>query len=507
VTQFDTIIVGGGHNGLTCANYLARKNQRVLVLEAADTCGGLAAAREFRTGFKAPVAGHSLHVSERIISDLKLESHGFQSRGMDLMGLSHDGNHITLRGQSVSGVSDEDRAEVRRFFELNQKLANMFGPFWLKTVPRIGNNTFSEMLSFAELGIKMRMLGKEDMQEFLRVITLPMFDYLAEYVESGRLKSLLAWDALIGTKLAPRSPNNSVLHLLYRMAGNTKPTANSLSFISALESAAKENGVQIVTNASVQRIVLSASEKGLIASGVELENGEQIEAARVVSSADPRTTFLKLVGAENLEVEFTGRIDRFRDKGLVSKLHVAMSALPAFTGLDNPNGRMIIAPDLETMEWAFDDAKYGGVPETPVLEVTVPTIDNPDLAPAGQHVLSANIMYTPYDQKEDWDDAAKAKLLDRAMNILEAYAPGLKSKAIGAELLTPKDLEAQYRVSGGHWHHGDFALDQLIMMRPTYGAAQYQTPIAGLHLCGAGTHPAGDLTGMPGHNAAKEILS
>ena len=327
MTQFDTIIVGGGHNGLTCANYLARKNQRVLVLEAADTCGGLAAAREFRTGFKAPVAGHSLHVSERIISDLKRVS-WFSKSWYGPHGLSHDGNHITLRGQSVSGVSDEDQAEVRRFFELNQKLANMFGPFWLKTVPRIGNNTFSEMLSFAELGLKMRMLGKEDMQEFLRVITLPMFDYLAEYVESGRLKSLLAWDALIGTKLAPRSPNNSVLHLLYRMAGNTKPTANSLSFISALESAAKENGVQIVTNALVQRIVLSASEKGLIASGVELENGEQIEAARLVSSADPRTTFLKLVGAENLEVEFTGRIDRFRDKGIgvqTSRRHVSVT--------------------------------------------------------------------------------------------------------------------------------------------------------------------------------------
>lgn len=507
MTQFDTIIVGAGHNGLTCANYLARKHQRVLVLEASDVCGGLAAPREFHAGFRAPVANHSLHIADKVISDLKLMSYGLETQALDLVGLSPDGQNITLKGNEVTGVSSSDSSEFHKFTQLNQKLADMFGPFWLKTVPPIGNNSISEMMSFAQLGLKMRLLGKEDMQEFLRVVTLPMFDYLAEFIENDRLKALATWDALIGTKLAPRSPNNSVLHMLYRMASNTKPSANAENFIQALEASARDQGVEIRTGSAVEKIEVAGSESGLLVSGVVLASGERIEAKRVVSSADPRTTFMKLVGVENLEVEFTGRVNRFRDRGLVSKLNLAVSKLPDFKGVSQPNGRMIIAPDLETIEWAFDDAKYGDVPNTPVLEVSVPSLYNQSLAPAGKHVVSVNVMYTPYAQRENWDDTARQKLLDSCLTLLETYAPSMGESILASDLQTPVDLEENYGVSGGHWHHGDFALDQLIMMRPTYGAAQYNSPINGLHLCGAGTHPAGDLTGMPGHNAAKEILS
>jgi len=506
VNQFDTIIIGAGHNGLTCANYLARQQQRVLVLEAADVCGGLAACNEFHPGFKAPVASYTLHFAEKIIRDLDLASYGFSEQRLDLVGLAADGNHVTISANQVSGVSDEDRAEVLKFHLLTQKLADMLGPFWLKTVPPIGSSSLSDMLSFAQLGLKIRLLGKQDMQEFLRVVTLPMFDFLAEYIEDKQLAALLSWDALIGTKQAPRSPNNSVLHLLYRMAGNTKPSADIGSLVAALEKSASASGVEIRTAAAVRNIRFTPGDAGLVASGVVLESGEEIHADRIVSSADPKTTFLKLVGAEYLEVEFTNRIDRLRDRGLVSKLSIAVAKLPSFTGVAEPTGRMIIAPDLETIEWAFDDAKYGGVPETPVLEITVPSLHNASLAPDGQHVVSVNIMYTPYDQQESWDSAARSKLLEKTLALLEAKAPGFRDEIIASQLLTPLDLEQQYGVSGGHWHHGDFALDQAIMMRPTHGAAQYKAPISGLYLCGAGTHPAGDLTGMPGHNAAREIL-
>ena len=240
--------------------------------------------------------------------------------------------------------------------------------------------------------------------------------------------------------------------------------------------------------------------------GIQLANGERIDANRVISSADPQTTFFRLLGARNLEIEFANRIRRLRCDGFVAKLHLALDGLPEFAGLDKPAGRVLIAPHMDTIEFAFDDAKYGRCPEEPVMELTVPSLEDSSLAPSGQHVLSAHVMYVPYRRKGGWDEAARNAMRERAIDTIESYAPGIRDQVIHAELLTPHDLEQRYGVSGGHWHHTEFALDQALMMRPTYGAAQYATPVPGLYLCGAGSHPGGDLTGAPGHNAAKEVL-
>ncbi len=509
MTAYDTIILGAGHNGLVCAGYLAKGGQRVLVLEARHACGGLAASYEFHKGFRACLAQHVGHFPDRIVRDLNLAKHGFSPvhAAPDLIWLSPDGQHIRLAENRLSGVTQAEQRAYNRYSRLMNRFAAMLAPFWLKTVPPIGHNSLSEMLSFAELGLKLRLLGKDDMREFFRVVTLPMHDLMDEFLTHPGLKAMLSWDGLIGSRQAPRSPNNSVIQLLYRSASNTSKSLEVESLISALCESALERSVEIRTAARVVNIQVEPGSQGLRTLGVQLEDGETICAQRVVSSADPKTTFLKLLGAECLEIEFTNRIQRIRDRGLVSKLHLALDGLPSFTGLENPSGRLILAPDMDSIEYAYDHAKYGDLPDLPVLEITIPSLSNSGLAPEGQHVLSANILYTPYQLRDGWNEAARRLLFDRAMDVLESYAPGLRQRVLGHELLTPLDLEARFNTSGGHWHHGDLALDQLIMMRPTYGAAQYRTPIQGLYLCGAGSHPGGDVTGIPGHNAAKEILS
>ena len=252
--------------------------------------------------------------------------------------------------------------------------------------------------------------------------------------------------------------------------------------------------------------MIDSDDTGLFASGVELSSGEFIKSACVVSSADPKRTFLNLVGARNLEIDFVNRINRLRSDGYVGKLHLALDSLPKFLGVDNPASRMIIAPSLDAIEFAFDDAKYGEYSESPVMEIIVPSVKDISLAPEGKHVLSAHIMYLPHALKGGWTEAARENLYQKLIGILELYAPGISSQIIDGEMLTPADLETTYLNTGGHWHHTELSMDQMLMMRPTYEAAQYSTPVNNLYLCGAGSHPGGGLMGGPGHNAAKEII-
>jgi phytoene dehydrogenase-like protein len=506
VDRYDSIIIGAGHNGLVCAAYLARAGQSVLVLESSDSVGGLAASREFHPGFKASVAHSVNHFPQKIIRDLGLESHGFKAStgSQTTVGLGPDGNHVVLREGTVSGVGENDINSYQEYSRLMQRFADMLKPFWLKTIPRIGINSLSDLITFGRMGLGVRMLGKTDMREFLRVISLPTRDLMDENFDHDILKATLSWDGLVGSKLAPRSPNHSVLAMLYRLAGEQQGSVGGL--IEALQSAASASGVEIRTASAVERIVVEGDDNGLAVHGVQLANGELIEAERVISAADPQTTFLKLVGVENLEIQFTNRIRRLRCEGYVAKLHLALNGLPEFAGLAKPGGRLIIAPDLDAIEFAYDDAKYGECSKQPVMEIVIPSLHDTSLAPPGQHVLSAHVMYAPYRLNGGWDDVARNAFTERVIDTIGRYAPGIREQIIHQELLTPLDLEQTSNVTGGHWHHTEFALDQSLMMRPTYEAAQYSTPLPGLYLSGAGSHPGGDLTGGPGHNAAHEIL-
>ena len=511
--HYDTIIIGAGHNGLICSAYLAKKGHRVLVLEASDNLGGLAETREFHPGFKASVAHSISNFSTKVAKDLNLSAYGFTSGATPLttVGLNASGEHVTLNGLEVEGVGVEDVHSYKEYRQVMQKFANLLHPFWHKTMPRIGDSSLPSVMTFGKLYLKLRSLGKEDMGEFMRIATLPARDLMDEYFDSDLLKAVLSWDGLIGSKMAPRSPNATVLSLLYRMTGkhggaHIIPAEGIEGLFIALKEAAERAGAEIRTGTRVSRILIQADESGLKTNGVKLASGETITANRVVSTTDPKRTFLELVGIENLEIEFTNRIRRLRSEGYVAKLHLALNGVPKFTGLDKPDGRLIIAPDLDAIEFAFDDAKYGECSKQPVMEVVIPSLHNKSLAPVGQHVLSAHVMYVPYELKSSWTDQTRAVLQEKVIDTLSIYAPDIKEHILYSEVLTPLDLEQRHGVTGGHWHHTELSLDQMFMMRPTYEAAQYATPIPGLYVCGAGSHPGGGLVGASGHNAAHEML-
>ena len=513
MARYDSIIVGAGHNGLVCAAYLARSGQRVLVLEASATAGGLGANREFHPGFRASVAHSVSHFSQKIASDLKLAAHGFaaSSKSLPTIGLSTSADHVNIHQGTVSGTSTDDADAYQNYLRPMHRFADVLKPFWLKTMPRVGNNSLADMLTFAHVGLNIRRLGKQDMQEFLRVASLPARDLMDENFDNDILKAALSWDGLIGSKLAPRSPNGAVLAMLYRMAGESRgahaiPTNGVNGLVEALCASATDSGAKIRNDTKVDRILIDASTDGLKATGVQLVDGEKIEADRVISATDPQRTFLDLVGVEYLDIGFTNRIRRLRCDGYVAKLHLALNELPAFDGLEQPDGRMIIAPDMDAIEFAFDDAKYGECPTNPVMEIVIPSLHDASLAPSGQHVLSAHVMYVPYRLKGGWTDAARQQICERSIDAIAQYAPGIREQIVHSEFLTPADLEEKFHVTGGHWHHTELSMDQMLMMRPTYEAAQYNTPVPGLFLCGAGSHPGGDIMGGAGHNAAREIL-
>lgn len=511
--RYDSIIVGAGHNGLVCAAYLAQSGQRVLVLEASAASGGLGAQREFHPGFHASVAHSVSHFSQKIVSDLKLTSHGYDGTAKTLptIGMSSAQDHVVIHDGSLSGTGAADSDAYQKYQRLMRRFADVLKPFWLKTMPRIGNNSIAELMTFAHVGLNIRRIGKKDMQEFLRIISLPARDLMDEYFDSDVLKATLSWDGLIGSKLAPRSPNGAVLAMLYRMAGESRgahavPAGGVNGLVNSLSKAATASGADIRNDAKVSRILIEGSADGLVAKGVRLVDGEKIAANNVISAADPKKTFLDLVGVEHLEIGFTNRIRRLRCDGYVAKLHLALSGLPKFDRLQQADGRMIIAPDLDAIEFAFDDAKYGGSPKKPVMEIVLPSVHDASLAPTGQHVLSAHVMYVPYLLKGGWTDSARDQICERAIGTIEKYAPRIRDQIIHREFLTPAVLEQDYNVTGGHWHHTELSMDQMLMMRPTYEAAQYRTPIPGLFLCGAGCHPGGGIVGAAGHNAAREIL-
>jgi len=511
--QYDSIVIGAGHNGLICAAYLAQSGQRVLVVEASGGPGGLGADREFHPGFHASVAHSLSHFSSKVAKDLRLSSHGFDTSAGALatIGLSSSGEHVVLRDGRLEGADQASTTAYQEYSEQMQRFANVLKPFWQKTMPRIGSANMSDLLTFGQMGLNIRMLGRKDMQEFMRIASLPARDLMDENFENEAVKAMLSWDGLIGSRLAPRSPNSAVLAMLYRMAGESNgvhavPAGGVAGLIKALSAATVASGAEIRYDAKVGRVLIDGDNDGLAAKGVQLVDGEIIAATRVISGADPKRTFLDLVGVEYLDIGFTNRIRRLRCDGLVAKLHLALNGTPEFNGLKQADSRMIIAPSLDAIEFAFDHSKYGECPTDPVMEIVIPSLQDASLAPSGQQVLSAHVMYVPYKLKGGWTDAARDQICSRAIDTIARYAPGIREQIIHQEFLTPADLEQQYRVTGGHWHHTEMAMDQMLMMRPTYEAAQYSTPIPGLFLCGAGCHPGGDIMGGAGHNAAREIL-
>ena len=509
------VIVGAGHNGLVCAATLARAGREVVVLEAAPQVGGAAATREFTKGFRVSGCSHLSYLLDAgIASDLKLASHGLKwaRSGLRTVALAQAGDHLVINGgQLESGnVPEGDRKGLTAYHARMLRFARIVAKQHNRRPPRLGGGGRSDLMGAAMLGLDIRLLGRDDMREFLRIAGINIYDVLEEIFESPLLKGALALDAVLGANLGPRS-NNSVLSLLHRLSGQAAggtgaaiPEGGMGAISEAMAAAARAAGATIRTSSPVKRIVLDGDR----VAGVELEGGEKIAAGTVVSNADPARTLLGLLGARHLETGFVHRIRHFRSKGMAAKLHVALDALPAFARLPSElaGERLVIAPDMVYLEHAFDAAKYGHCSPDPALEITIPSVHDRTLAPAGKHVLSAVVLYAPFDERAS-GDAARRELHERALGVLERHAPGLRRQVVASELLLPADLEREYRLTGGHWHHGELALDQFMMLRPVPGAAQYAMPVGGLFLCGAGCHPGGGVMGSAGRNAAKAVLA
>ena len=513
--SYDCIVVGGGHNGLVCAAYLARKGRRVLVLEAGEQLGGAAVTREFAPGFRVSSCAHLLHLMPaRIMSELALTTHGlkFAAQALPTVALS-PGERPLILGPGHEGDlaahAPADAVAYGDWQRLLARLASTLHPLLSGIPPRLGTGAWRERLALLDLGLRVRRLGRRDLRELLRIGGMCVQDLLEERFALPLLKGALALDAVLGTNYGPRSPG-TVFSLLYRHAAAggaealAQPQGGLGALSAALARAARAAGADIVTGAAVTQILVRADR----AAGVVLASGEEIAAASVISSADPKTTFLKLLGSEHLDAGFVRRVTQLRTRGLAAKLHLALARAPQIAGVapEALRGRLVVAPTPDYIERAYNHAKYRECSAEPMLEITVPTLADPALAPDGRHVLSAIVQYAPYAPAAGWP-AERERFTDSVIATLERYFPGLRESIIARELLTPEDIEREFRIQGGQWHHAELALDQFFMARPLPGAAQYRAPLPGLFLCGSGCHPGGGITGLAGRNAARQVLS
>jgi phytoene dehydrogenase-like protein len=516
----DVVIIGGGHNGLVTAFYLAKAGFKPLVLERRTQTGGAAITEEFSPGFRCSTLAHAAGpLLPEVERDMQLARHGLRlvTPEIGVTALSPDGRALMLYNDTLRAVreigkfSTKDATSYTAFQQALEKIGRVIGDALKLAPPNIDDPSRGDLWAMLQTGRALRKLGKKDMYRLLRWGPMAVADLVAEFFETELLRAVVAARGIFGTALGPWSAGSSLV-LLIRAAGDSHPAGASSFAIGgigaitqAMTAAAKEAGAEIRTGSEVKEIRV----KDGVASGVVLANGEEISAKAVISNADPRRTLLKLVDPTHLSPDFVMKLQNIRMPGTVAKVNLALSALPKFTAITDDaalRGRIHIGPEIDYLERAFDASKYGAFSEHPYLEVTIPSLADPSLVPAGKHVMSVYMQYAPFKLKKgDWE-SQRGNLGETVVKTLAEYAPNLPSLVEDGQIITPKDLEETYGLTGGHIFHGELALDQFFTMRPLLDWARYGTPIQNLYLCGSGTHPGAGLTGGSGANAAREIL-
>src|SRR3954471_10852326 len=519
--RYDAAIVGGGHNGLVCAAYLARAGKRVVVLERRDRVGGAAMTEEVFPGFRFSVFSYVVSLLRpEIIRDLELPRHGLHILPLestvtplpngDYLGQwsDHDQNRAELARHSPRDAEAYDE-----FGLLLHRMARAVKPILKMAPPDPTSLHPRELMDMLRVGRYFQGLPEKDLSALWKLLTMSVADYLDEWFESEALKGTKSASGIIGTLLGPRSPGTAYVLLhhymgeldgVFRAWGFAKGGNGSVS--AAIAAAGQAHGVQIRTQAPVSRIRV----KGGRASGVILENGDELHANTVVSGADPRRTFLGLVREENLADELEAAIKRYKSRCASPKVNLALGELPRFTCLPQPGphlrGAISISPSVAYLECAYDDAKYGEISRRPYMDIVIPSMLDPAMAPPGKHVMSIFVQYAPYHVNGGWTDARREALGDAVVDTLAQYAPNLKNAILHRQVVTPADIERVLGLSEGNIFQGELSLQQMFFLRPAPAWARYRTPIHGLFQCGSGTHPGGGVMGASGRNAAFAIL-
>jgi phytoene dehydrogenase-like protein len=523
--KYDALIIGAGHNGLVAAAYLARAGRKVLVLERREVIGGCVVTEELWPGFKVSTASYvnSLFRPE-IIRDLELKRHGFAMipRSPSSFTPLPDGRYLLMgpdkemTRREVSKFSKKDAENLPKYEAMLERVATFLEPMLAETPPNPWSEEPRDLVRLAKLAWRFRKLGA-DGQQALEILTGAADPILDRWFESEEIKTTLSTDAIIGAFATPSMPGTAYV-LFHHVMGECDGVRGVWGYVrggmgalsNAIASAARERGAEIKVNAPVSRIVI---ENGR-ARGVALANGDEYAADRVVSCLDANVTFLRLMEHKHLPAGFVEAVKHLDYSSASCKINLALAAVPNFTCLPGKgvgpqhHGTIHISPNRTYIERAFDCAKYGYFSENPVIEATIPSSLDDTIVPKGQHVMSMFTQYFPYKLAADAGtlEENKKRYAERCIDIMTEYAPNFRQAVIGYQVLAPADLEKVFGLTGGNIMQGTMSLSSLSFMRPLPGYADYRTPIRGLYLCGAATHPGGGVMGACGHNAAREIL-